>query len=138
MDERWTDISRERKNDSRFYYWEISEIRQKQLRSVPIRIEKKEIREGKPKSWHPIYTDQGLKNFWPWFVLDKNTSKNDDYFEVVVEILKRIEPKNQGTKKKYSYIRGDVNIFMPWLRVSAYFDILMKKFIDDLFQACYF
>lgn len=130
---RFASISRDAKGDQRFGYWEISSIREAQIRSVPIRIdETKRLREDRAPTWRPAYTEQGLKNFWPWFILNKNSSDNNDYLDIVIELLKKIDPPENKRLPDYTYVRGDVNIFMPWIRVHAFRFLLLIKCLDDL------
>lgn len=64
------------------------------------------------------HSDQGLQHFFPWFLSRYNSSENIGYLNVVCEILKKIEGK--ANTKKYTFLRGDVNIFMPWIRVTSF------------------
>ncbi len=67
------------------------------------------------------YSEQGWKHFLPWYLADENSAENLGYLKVVVGILKKLsENKN---KTSYTFLRGDVNIFMPWIRVRKPFNM---------------
>ena len=106
-----------RQGDERYYYWEHSDIAQLQIATVPIRFALEVAEDG--KKTYPMYTAQGLRNFYPWYVSEKNSSSNDDYLDIVMSLLEKIEAPGEKSPP-YSYIRGDVNIFMPWLRVPLF------------------
>ena len=59
----------------------------------------------------------GLKQFYPWFISNQNSASNKGFVEVVIEILARLE-ESENRDDFVCFLRGDVNIFMPWLRVS--------------------
>lgn len=63
------------------------------------------------------HSDQGLRYFHPWFLADENSSENAGYLRVVAEILQKLHESPE--KNRYTFIRGDVNIFMPWIRVIS-------------------
>lgn len=72
------------------------------------------------------HSDQGLRNFYPWFLADENSSESAGYLRVVCEILQRLH--ESPNNKLYTFIRGDVNIFMPWMRVEFLFQFLEIAF----------
>lgn len=109
---RYKDFSGKRSGDYGYYVWKFSKCAELGPSMIPMQF---------PRVNQTVaskYSDQGLRYFYPWFLSDNNSSENIGYLQVVSEILSNL--KEIGETKKYTLIRGDVNIFMPWMRVSYY------------------
>ena len=92
-------------------YFDDSDSKIHSCRKVPLLAQNPFSREGKEP-----YSALGLKNFYPWFVSDNNNSSHKGFVNVVVEILEKLE-QSDFRDTHTCFLRGDVNIFMPWLRV---------------------
>jgi len=93
-----------------YSYYENSLLRDLALNRVPtqcVEAERKSALE---------YGDRGFKHFHPWFLADQNPSSIDEYFQVVMDVLKHVDPILN--KEEYWFFRADVNIIMMWYRVS--------------------
>lgn len=74
------------------------------------------------------YSEQGWKHFLPWYLEEQNAAENLGYLKVVVGILKKLtENENKGS---YTFLRGDVNIFMPWIRVRIHFNLMTHIYLQ--------
>lgn len=105
---RYKEFAGGRPGDYAYYLWHHSECSRLHIPTVPIKIEQSENKVSK-------YSEQGLKDFFPWFLSESSSSENIGYLTVVTQILRRLH--SSGNTKSYTFFRGDCNIFMPWLRV---------------------
>lgn len=108
----YKDFGSGRKGDYAYYVWKFSKCAKIEPRMIPLQFPR--INQTSAST----HSDQGLQHFYPWFLSQYNSSENIGYLNVVCEILKKIEGK--ASQKKYTFLRGDVNIFMPWIRVISF------------------
>ncbi len=106
---RYREFGGGRTGDYAYYIWKFSKCAKIEPRMIPLQFPRIN------RTIASTHSDQGLQHFYPWFLSHHNCSENSGYLKVVSEILKNIEAKEN--KKKYTFLRGDVNIFMPWIRV---------------------
>lgn len=122
---RYKDFSGKRSGDYAYYVWKFSKCAELGPSMIPMQF---------PRVNQTIaskYSDQGLRYFYPWFLSDNNSSENIGYLQVVTEILSKL--KEISDTKKYTLIRGDVNIFMPWIRVSS-----LPLYVFTIYQHFFF
>ena len=63
------------------------------------------------------YSALGLANFYPYHLSDNNPSDNNDFARVMKELLEMLKHPLNLKAGKYPLFRGDINVFMAWIRV---------------------
>lgn len=112
---RFGEIKKNRSGDAMYDYFDDSQSKILSPRTVPLLVQNPFSRVGKEP-----YSVLGLKKYYPWFISNNNTGSNQGFIEVVTDILQKLEA-SENRDTHVIFLRGDVNIFMPWLRVSAPF-----------------
>jgi hypothetical protein len=77
------------------------------------------------------YGEHGYKHFHPWFLADLNPSSIDEYFRLVMKLLRQVDPILN--REEYWFFRGDINILMMWYRVSF---LAKTRAYDFAFRWC--
>jgi hypothetical protein len=93
-----------------YSFWEKSFVKDHPVDCIPM-----SLRDDR-KASGLTYSSLGYKNFYPWFLSDRNPAGVDDYFNVVLDMLKHVDQNLD--QHEYWFFRGDVNVIMMWLRVS--------------------
>lgn len=96
-------------DDVYFSFYEKSLIKNYAITKIPFTL-----RDTK-KDCSIAYSTLGFKKFYPWFVSNNNPASMEEYFNVVMELLKVTDATIE--KEEYWFFRADVNVIMAWLRV---------------------
>ena len=77
------------------------------------------------------YSSRGYKYFHPWTLHDLNPSDTNQYFQVVMFLLRKVDPII-NEKEQYWLFRGDINIIMMWYRVRSCLFLCLNSLIDGM------
>ena len=102
-------------------FWENSITRDKELNAIPLTEDDQKSRSAFS------YGTQGYRNFHPLRLENRNPSQMDDFFHVVMSILR--DTDHILEREEYWFFRADVNILMSWYRVRFSLRLLISSLV---------
>lgn len=95
-----------------YTYWPLARVVRENISTVPasVQIQGDKQDEKDENQDH----SRGLKHFRPWFVSADDPSSNFGTTNTIVRFFKE---GMEALKRKYLYVRMDVDLWMKWLRV---------------------
>ena len=95
-------------DDAYYSFYDNSFIKGYRITKIPLSV--RDTTKRSALSYSPV----GIGNFHPWFVSNNNPAAMEEYFNVVMDILKVTDQAIE--KEEYWFFRADVNVVMAWLR----------------------
>jgi len=107
-------------DDAYYSFYDNSFIKGYRITKIPLSV--RDTTKRSALSYSPV----GIGNFHPWFVSNNNPAAMEEYFNVVMDILKVTDQAIE--KEEYWFFRADVNVVMAWLRVPSYVGLSLLIF----------
>ena len=107
------------RNGKPYNYYSSSIIARERKLHIPISFVPHPNRAGEVA---PDVNEKGLKRYYPWFVTNDNSAKNDANVNIMLKLLSSMRLiLGLG---QYPFVRMDVSLYMQWLRVGIHILIL--------------
>src|SRR5436309_1929757 len=108
--QRFRKFSEGRTDDDIYDFWSGSTCDINPPQTVPVQVPR--VNRKRPYTYSPL----GLHHYYPFFVLDANPTSHDGFLNVMTSLLPAVN--KILARGCYPVFRGDINIYMAWLRVS--------------------
>jgi hypothetical protein len=116
---KWEEFTEDKKGDDIFNFWDGSQCDINPPMEVPVQV----VSDKKNKAFR--YAPRGMSNLYLKNVLGVNPGSHDGFMQVIMAMLNVFT--HLLASGQYPFMRGDINVYMAWLKVNILFGILLTR-----------